>query len=189
MIPEMKLGVIALSNFDLDESMFSFSTLEILIPAFTSWINSMQSVYNTNYGKLNITKFVGKYYADDIPAIDIFIDSDTNNLMLSSVLDGFYGLLTWMGDNINNGNSMIYNDLNDDAQSCWIKTLSSFDGTTVQFVTNKNGDIDGVMLPDDEWRQTYKKKNIPRNKQNQYNKWKNKQQRKTFKTKISSKNK
>ena len=33
LVPEMKLGVIAISNYVLDESMFSLPALEILIPA------------------------------------------------------------------------------------------------------------------------------------------------------------
>ena len=136
MIPEMKLGLIALSNYnDLDESMFTLPAFEILIPAFKSWMNEMQSAEFKANLPSDVDKYYGHYFDGEVPFFDVFMNNKSGNLMFTSdyLYGGLYGILTWMGPNVEDGNIFIYNDLNDDTMSCWIKTLDGDDKSTVQF--------------------------------------------------------
>ena len=161
MIPEMKLGLIALSNYGLDESMFTLPVYEILIPAFKSLMNTMQSSkFKPNLPK-KIDDYVGYYFYEDVPLFQVFINNKTGNLMVVSDLQGLYGILTWMGDSVDNGNTFVYNDLYDDTESCWIKTLSGDDKSTIQFITDSNGNVTGAALYDNYYGYIFPKKNVP----------------------------
>ena len=96
MIPEIKLGVIELTNYDLDESLFTLPTLEILIPAFTTWLNNKEAEEFKPNLPDNKDDYVGYYFNDDIPILRVFINNNTGNLMISSDLQQIYGILIWM---------------------------------------------------------------------------------------------
>ena len=76
------------------------------------------------------------------------------NLMGNSDFEPIYGVLSWINDNM-----FRYNALNEDTESCWITTLDGDDGIIVQFVTDSNGDVDGLMIPDIVYGTVLKKKN------------------------------
>ena len=151
MIPEMKLGVIALANYDLDESMFTLPILEILIPAFKAWMNSMQYEEFVPVLPSNVDDYVGYYFDGELPLFEVYINNQTGNLMMKSSLNDFYGLLTWMGSEVNSGNSFIYNDLQDDVESCWTITLDAYDKFVMDFVTDESGEVIGVMLDGNDY--------------------------------------
>eukprot|EP01084_Bolivina_argentea_P091231 164246_1 len=144
MIPEMKLGVIALSNYDMDESMFTLSTLEILLPAFKEWLNSVKvSEFKPNLPN-NINDYVGTYFlTETIPLFKVYIDNRTKYLMVSSSLNGFYGVLTWISKQ-----QFVYNEYYDNTESCWQKTLGGSPGITIEFTSDTKGSVNGVMIND-----------------------------------------
>ena len=162
MIPEMKLGVIALSNYDLDESMFTLPILEILIPAFKAWMNSVQAAEFKAVLPTNVGKYVGYYYDGDIPLFEVVYNNKTDNLMVVSVVEELYGVLTWMGESVSGGNLFVYNDLYDDVESCWVKTLSGDDKSTLEFVVDKTGKVTGAMINDNDWGVVFPKKSAPK---------------------------
>ncbi len=57
MVPEMRLGVIALVNGEVDGSQMSFTSLENLLPAFRAWIVAQQSNFKPNYPNLELSPF------------------------------------------------------------------------------------------------------------------------------------
>ncbi|ETO16381.1 hypothetical protein RFI_20967, partial [Reticulomyxa filosa] len=60
LVPEMRLGVIGLTNAQIDGSMLTLSNLEILIPAFAGWLATQQSVMSPNY-PTNVQSQLGIY--------------------------------------------------------------------------------------------------------------------------------
>ena len=142
----MKLGIIALTNYECDASVFTMPLLEILIPAFKSYLSDINSQYipilPTNIDPLQYT---GSYYYEGVYIFSIAFKNINNNqwLIIKSENTGLYGYLKWLG----NYTFMMY-DLYDNIDTCWAKTLGGQDGALLSFKTDNNGNIISCTLTD-----------------------------------------
>eukprot|EP01084_Bolivina_argentea_P160770 279933_1 len=158
MVSEMRLGVIALSNFEIDASIFTLGTLEILMPVFKAWIMTQKLEYKPLYPiGYNIKSYVGNYYF--LNELVFIIESEIINgnewLFLIAPLSygGRYGSLTWMGKD---NTTFVFSNFQQNRESCWDISLLGIDGDTLEFVIVGN-DVVGVMSPDMNWEMVFVK--------------------------------
>lgn len=166
MLPTMRLGVIALSNDEFDESEFTFTALNILSKPFESWLKGKESgyipIYPNNSGD-DLSKYEGDYYLYEVEyvfTIKIATINDIDWLIVYSYDNVIYGQLLWYNSpsNVNNA-TFIYVDLQHNSQSCWVITGSSFDGSFAKFIyDNKAGNVYGVQFNDNNYGITYVRK-------------------------------
>ena len=142
MLPEMKLGVVALSNHDgLDGSIFTFSALQTLVPAFEHWMHEASITEFRADKPTNFQDYLGNYMLDDETSVfELSVDHLTTNIMIFSKLFDFWGILQWQG-----GEDMIVHNLNSDTNpSCMVGALVAIDGLTLRFVRGHDGSVIGV---------------------------------------------
>lgn len=163
MVPEMKLGVIALCNYNLDASLFTLGTLEIMIPALKAWMSSSEAEQFRPALPHNVGDYVGTYLlTETLPLFTVYTDNDTQALMVVSRLNGFYGRLTWIEAN---STSFVYNDLHAETDSCWTTTLGAEAGMILRFTLGGDGNVDGVTLDGNDWGVVFPKSSVPAQQQ------------------------
>ena len=149
MIPEMKLGIVALIGTDGSESLVTTSALDILIPAFESWINEVQASTFIAPSTSDYSDVVGWYgiEGDDAASIQVYLDTVSGFPMMSIPDIGGLGLLTPEldeasrigGELDSDTSSFVFNSQYSDTLYCFSTTLESIDGLPLKFFRKKNG--------------------------------------------------
>jgi CubicO group peptidase (beta-lactamase class C family) len=146
-IPELKLGIVALINCGTSESLITTSALDILIPAFEEWTNEMKaskfkSPHDANY----YNDLVGVYGIEGEAVARIYVDEVSGYPMLSSpLIFPTHGLLTPLTSNeaafsdASSASTFAYNELYSNLNSCFATTLNGMDGLPLTFVQNQDG--------------------------------------------------
>jgi len=151
LVPELRLGVIGLTNFGLDGSILTLGPLEILIPAFESWLNAMQAAYVPSLPKF-APNAAGDYYYMDEYQFTIEMSNFNGHpwLMVYALQTGEYGaLLSFNTTNNNNDHKMFYKSFQWDTENCWLFVFNGLDGMLVDFDVNEaTNEVYGVFLPD-----------------------------------------
>jgi len=154
LVPELRLGVIGLTNTDIDASVLTLGPLEILTPAFQAWLSVVQADYRPALPKY-AENAVGDYYFDNYFAfaIELTYLNDHQWLMIYDLRDGQYGtLISYNSTNGNNDHGMFYKSLEWNTQSCWQYVLNAIDGITFLFnVDDATNEVLGATLPDTDY--------------------------------------
>jgi D-alanyl-D-alanine carboxypeptidase len=151
LVPELRLGVVAFTNTDIDASVLTLGPLEILIPAFQSWLNYAQAEFHPILPKF-ASNAAGDYYVDGYFAFALELAHLNGHewLMLYDLHAGQYGtLLPYNTTENNDDRYMFYKSLEFNTQSCWDYVLTALDGDTIIFQVNTaTNEVAGAVLPD-----------------------------------------
>ena len=151
MIPELKLGIVALFNFPGRELMLTESALDILIPAFEEWTSEKKATEFRAPDSANYSNILGKYGLGGELLVQIHIDDISGFPILSCPEFALYGLLTPMKTKIdatkeNESSLFIYSDLGSDVEYCFTITLDAFDGVPFTFVRERKGKYQAIRV-------------------------------------------
>ena len=108
MVPELRLGIIALVNSEVDGSIFTFGALEILIKAFEAWLIAQESEYEPILPG-DVENYEGDYYLYGTYEFTIKTHTINGNewLMIYSSTSGLYGQLVMMENDETNSTYVV----------------------------------------------------------------------------------
>ena len=155
MVPEMKLGIVALFGTDGRESLITTSALDILIPAFEGWINEVEASTFMAPSETHYDDVVGWYgiEGDDSASIHVYIDEVSGFPMMSIPDIAGLGVLTPTTEeemhtrdiSDTSSSAFVFNSQYSDALYCFSITMEGKDGLPLTFVDKKNGLFQGFQ--------------------------------------------